>query len=62
MFLSGDLPPHGSIPVRYDIAHEMEITGGGQTAVITAGLASEDGKKKKIGRSDIAKINLSVDF
>ncbi|MBQ7481377.1 MAG: ribosome maturation factor RimP [Lachnospiraceae bacterium] len=25
-------------------------------------IASEDGKKKKIGRSDIAKINLSVDF
>lgn len=25
-------------------------------------IASEDGKKKNIGRSDIAKINLSVDF
>ena len=51
VFLSGDLPPHKSFPVRYDIAHEMEITAGGQTAVITAGLASEDGKTAQVGRN-----------
>lgn len=43
VFLSGDLPPHGSIPVRYDIAHEMQISVGGQSAVMEMGIASEDG-------------------
>lgn len=48
-FLSGDLPPHGSVPVRYDIAHEMRITVGGQSAVIDLGLASEDGRTGQVG-------------
>ena len=25
VFLSGDLPPQGSVPVRYDTAHELKI-------------------------------------
>jgi len=27
-FLSGDLPPHGHIPVRYDVAHMIRIITG----------------------------------
>ncbi len=49
VFLSGNLPPNGSFPVRYDIAHEMQLTVGGKTAVIDMGLASEDGKTGQIG-------------
>jgi len=49
VFLSGDLPPHGSIPVRYDIAHELKITVGEQSAVINIGIASEDGASGQVG-------------
>jgi len=49
VFLSGNLPPNGSFPVRYDIAHEMQITAGGQSAVIDMGLADEDGKSGHVG-------------
>ena len=48
-FLSGNLPPHGSFPVRYDIAHEMRITIGDQSALIDLGIASEDGKTGQVG-------------
>lgn len=44
VFLSGDLPPHGSIPVRYDTAHELRITSGEVSVVISLGFASENGK------------------
>lgn len=49
VFLSGDLPPHGSFPVRYDIAHEMQITVDGESIVIDMGLAAEDGKTGQAG-------------
>ena len=48
-FLSGNLPPHGSMPIRYDVAHELEITVGGQTSVIQLGIAAEDGKTASSG-------------
>ncbi len=48
-FLSGDLPPNGSFPVRYDIAHEMQITIDGQSSVIDVGIVSEDGKSSQVG-------------
>ena len=48
-FLSGDLPPHGSMPVRYDVAHELRISVGEQSAVIDMGLAAEDGKTGQVG-------------
>lgn len=48
-FLSGDLPPHGSVPVRYDTAHEMRIAVGDAAAVIDMGTASEDGKTGHTG-------------
>ncbi len=49
VFLSGDLPPHGSFPVRYDIAHEMMITVGESSAVIDMGTATPDGKSATFG-------------
>ena len=48
-FLSGNLPPHGSIPVRYDTAHEMSITVDDKTAVIDMGIASDDGESGQVG-------------
>ena len=48
-FLSGNLPPHGSIQVRYDTAHEMRITVGEQSVVIDMGIAAEDGKNGQVG-------------
>ncbi len=48
-FLSGDLPPNGSVPVRYDTAHELRIAAGEDTAVIPLGLAAEDGKSAAVG-------------
>ncbi len=49
VFLSGDLPPHGSYPVRYDTAHELRITVGEQSAVINMGIAAEDGSHGYVG-------------
>lgn len=48
-FLSGDLPPHGSFPVRYDTAHEMRITVDGQSAVLDMGIAADDGSSGQVG-------------
>ena len=49
VFLSGNLPPHGSFPVRYDTAHELQLTVDGQSAVIDMGLAAEDGSAASVG-------------
>lgn len=49
VFLSGNLPPHGSLPVRYDTAHELQITLEGQSAVIDLGIAAKDGKSGQVG-------------
>lgn len=49
VFLSGDLPPHGSVPVRYDTAHEMEITVDDKSVVIDMGIAADDGKSGQVG-------------
>ena len=44
VFLSGDLPPHGSVEVRYDTAHELKLTVGDKSAVLQIREPSEDGK------------------
>lgn len=49
VFLSGDLPPHGSIDVRYDIAHEWRISLEDTSVVIDLGLASKDGSTAQVG-------------
>ena len=49
VFLSGYLPPVGSVDVRYDVAHELEIRNGDERVVVNVGLASEDGKTASVG-------------
>ena len=49
VFLSGNLPPNGSFPVRYDIAHEMQITIDDRSVVIDMGTATPDGKSASSG-------------
>ena len=52
-FLSGDLPPHGSFPIRYDAAHEMQITIEGSSSVIDMGFASEEGSTGQVGLNTV---------
>ncbi|MCR5672179.1 MAG: hypothetical protein K6F87_00510 [Lachnospiraceae bacterium] len=49
VFLSGNLPPNGSFPVRYDIAHEMQITVNDKSVVMDMGTATPDGKSASSG-------------
>ncbi|MBQ6559851.1 MAG: hypothetical protein IJL85_03375 [Erysipelotrichaceae bacterium] len=49
VFLSGDLPPNGSVDVRYDVAHELQIAIGEETVVLNVGIASEDGSTATVG-------------
>ena len=42
-FLSGGLPPFGSVPVRYDVAHELKITIDGSSVILNIGTSSADG-------------------
>ena len=53
VFLSGDLPPHGSFPIRYDVAHELqldlEVNGKAYSKVFDVGIAAEDGSSGTVG-------------
>ena len=62
VFLSGVLPPHGSMPVRYDVSHEMQITVEEQSAVIDIGLASEDGKSASSGTGIVTPTRIPMLF
>ena len=57
VFLSGNLPPHGSFPVRYDAAHELQIdldnNGTQYSKVFDIGVASEDGKSGSVGLNTV---------
>ena len=44
VFLSGDLPPHGSVEVRYDTAYELKLSAGETSVVVELGEPSQDGK------------------
>ena len=49
VFLSGDLPPVGSVDFRYDVAHEMRISAGDVSSVVRVGIASDDGNTATVG-------------
>lgn len=51
VFLSGNLPPNGSFPIRYDAAHELQIDIKeiGYSRVFDVGIASPDGKSGTVG-------------
>lgn len=62
VFLSGALPPHGSIPVRYDTAHELQIIAGEHTALIEMGIAAEDGKTAQAGIGTVSSEQIPMLF
>ncbi len=43
VFLSGDLPPGGSVDVRYDVAHELRLSTADASVVVDMALVHEDG-------------------
>ena len=49
VFLSGPLPPGGSVDVRYDVAHELRLINGDEAVVVNVGIASEDGSTATVG-------------
>lgn len=61
-FLSGDLPPNGSVEVRYDTAHELEITIGQTRAVLKIGEASADGKSATVGIGTVKEDRIPLVF
>ena len=61
-FLSGDLPPHGSVPVRYDAAHELRLTVGEQSVVLDMAIASADGKTSQAGINTVTPERIPMKF
>lgn len=61
-FLSGDLPPHGSVPVRYDVAHELRISLDGKDTVLQIGIASEDGKTYSVAWETVSEGEIPLVF
>ena len=59
-FLSGDIPPNGSVPVRYDVAHELEITVEGKSVVLEIGVASADGKSSSVGWNTVTETEIPL--
>ncbi len=44
VFLSGDLPPTGSVDCRYDVAHELRLSTADASVVVELALIHEDGR------------------
>ena len=59
-FLGGELPPHGSLPVRYDIARELRLSAGGESIVVRLGLAQEDGKSFRSGTGTVTGTRITL--
>ena len=62
VFLSGNLPPHGYVDVRYDTAFELEITCNDQTVMIDLGLALDDGSSAQIGTGTVSETRIPLLF
>ena len=62
VFLSGDLPPHGSMEIRYDVAHELQIEAGGTSVVIDLGIAAADGKSGQSGVGTVTEERIPLMF
>ncbi|MBQ1466910.1 MAG: hypothetical protein IIZ27_00380 [Solobacterium sp.] len=61
-FLSGDLPPHGSVPIRYDVAHELSIYTDEDRHIIQVGIASDDGKTVTVGTDMVTEERIPLLF
>ncbi len=44
-FLSGDIPPHKKIPIRYDVAMYISLSASDSSSVLAVGLVGENGSK-----------------
>ncbi len=63
VFLSGDLPPHGSSPIRYDAAHEFKIDlPEGYSRTINLGIVSADGKTASVSVGTVTKDQIPLVF
>ena len=66
IFLSGELPPHKSEPIRYDVAHELEIdlniNGEIYSKVFNCGLVNEDSKTATVGTNVISEDRIPLLF
>ena len=62
VFLSGDLPPNGSVAVRYDVAHELEITVNDISVVLDLGIAARDGSSAQSGVDTVSENRIPVLF
>ena len=60
VFLSGDLPPHGSVAVRFDVAHELEITVNDAKVVLDLGIASRDGSTAQSGVDTVTENRIPI--
>lgn len=61
-FLSGYLPPVGSVPVRYDAAHELQLKVGEETVVWQLGEPNADGKTYTVGIGTVSAERIPVIF
>ena len=61
-FLSGYLPPAGSVEVRYDVAHELELRNGEERFVVQVGMASEDGSTATVGTGMVTQERIPLLF
>ncbi len=62
VFLSGNLPPNGSIPIRYDTAHELEIIIGEESFVLNLGIASEDHQTASSGVGTVTEERIPIEY
>ena len=62
VFLSGDLPPNGSVEVRYDTAHELKLTVGENNTVIELGIVNNDGKTTTSGVGTVTEDRIPLVF
>ena len=59
-FLSGNLPPHGYVPVRYDNAHILEITIGEDVYRLDLGIAADDHKTARKGVGVVTETSIPI--
>lgn len=62
VFLSGDLPPGGSVDVRYDVAHELELRSENERIVVRVGIAAEDGSTATVGTNMVTSERIPMLF
>ncbi len=61
-FLSGDLPPHGSMPIRYDVAHELRFSTEKDSYVVQVGIAADDGSSATVGTDMVTEERIPLLF